>query len=76
MLQGARSLLTRVRMVWTEVSFRALYEGSALFADVQTLLAQHGFRLYALHDGFRGADGELLQADALFLSADVKTPVR
>lgn len=74
-LEGARRLLPRVRMIWTEVSFRAIYEGSALFADVHSLLTQHGFRLYAIHDGFRGTDGELLQGDALFLSDGVTTPV-
>ena len=74
-LQGASAVLARVRMVWTEISFRAMYEGSALFADVHAQLSRHGFRLYSIHDGFRGADGELLQGDALFLSSAVRTPV-
>jgi hypothetical protein len=34
-------------------------------------LSASGFRFYSLHEGFRGADGELLQADALFLAAAV-----
>jgi hypothetical protein len=72
-LKGARQVLPRVRMVWTEISFRAIYEGSALFADVHALLLQHGFRLYSIAEGFRGADGELLQGDALFLAGSVTT---
>lgn len=70
-LRGAAATLERVRAIWVEVSFRALYEGSALFPDVHAFLGARGFRLYSLHEGFRGADGELLQADALFLAPSV-----
>lgn len=74
-LRGATGTLARVRIIWVEVSFVRLYEGSALFADVHAFMKQHGFRLYSLHDGFRGSDGELLQADALFLGPAVETAV-
>jgi FkbM family methyltransferase len=74
-LRGAVAILPRVRIIWSEVSFRALYEGSALFADVHAFLTTHGFRLYSIHEGFRGVDGELLQADALFLAATVPSKV-
>jgi FkbM family methyltransferase len=70
-LRGAAAILPRVRIVWVEVSFRALYEGSALFAGVHEFLSMQGFRLNSIHEGFRGADGELLQADVLFLGAGV-----
>jgi FkbM family methyltransferase len=72
-LRGAARALPRVRMIWIEVSFRPLYDGSALFADVHAFLRRHDFRLNSIHEGFRGADGELLQADALFLSPMVRT---
>jgi len=67
-LRGAVETLRRVRLIWIEVSFVPLYEGSALFADVHALLRQHRFYLHSLHDGFRGDHGELLQADALFIA--------
>jgi FkbM family methyltransferase len=67
-LRGAPSTLRKVRLIWIEVSFVALYEGSALFAEVHGYLRNNGFRLYSLQEGFRGDGGELLQADALFLS--------
>ena len=70
-LRGATTILPRVRIIWAEVSFRALYEGSALFADVHAFLNTQGFRLYSIHEGFRGVDGELLQADVLYLGAGV-----
>jgi FkbM family methyltransferase len=66
-IEGAERMLQQVRLLWVEVSFRSLYEGDAQFDDVHARLFALGFRLYSLHPGFRGADRELLQADALFL---------
>lgn len=65
-LKGAQYSLSRARLVWTEVSFRAQYEGSAIFSEVYDFLNQQGFRLSTLQEGFRGEGRELLQADALF----------
>ena len=65
-LRGAERTLPRVRMVFVEVSFRPLYEGSAVFTDVYGLLRERGFRMLGMEEGFRGTDGELLQSDALF----------
>lgn len=66
-LKGAARSLKRIRLIWTEVSFRTQYEDSALFPEIHEFLLAHGFRFYSIHEGFRGDDGELLQADALFL---------
>ena len=66
-LEGARETLPRVRAVWTEVSFRPLYEGSITFCGVYDLFRTAGFHLVALEDGCRAVNGELLQADALFV---------
>jgi hypothetical protein len=66
-INGALATLARSRLLWIEVSFRSLYEGDAQFDQVHARLLQLGFRLYSLQDVFRGADRELLQADALFL---------
>ncbi len=74
-LRGATTILPRVRLIWAEVSFRALYEGSALFADVHAFLSARGFRLHSIHEGFRGIDGELLQADVLFRGAGVPSAI-
>lgn len=65
-LRGAERSLPRVRMVFVEVSFRPIYEGSAVFADVYAFLRERGFRMLSMEDAFRGTDGELLQADVLF----------
>ena len=65
-LRGAERTLPRVRMVFVEVSFRPLYEGAAVFEEVYALLRENGLRMLSMEEGFRGTDGELLQADALF----------
>lgn len=73
-LKGAVTTLKRTSMVWTEVSFRPMYQGSAVFSDVHAFLFSQGFRLYSLHEGFRGLDREMLQADALFLGPSMEAP--
>lgn len=69
-IDGATRTLSMVRFLWIEVSFRQLYEGDALFSTVHERLSRLGFRLYSLHEVFRGANRELLQADALFLGPE------
>ncbi len=65
-LKGATSCLQRGPAILTEVSFRELYEGQALFSDLVCFLRNHGYELAALgHGTTLGA--ELATADALFL---------
>jgi FkbM family methyltransferase len=68
-LRGGIDTLSRTRMVWTEISFKRLYENSCLFQDVFDLLSGVGFLLYELSPAFRSPCGELLQSDALFVRA-------
>lgn len=68
-IQGAADTLKSTSMVWTEVSFKSLYETSAAFSDICELLTGANFKLFELEPGFRGPDGELLQADALFINS-------
>lgn len=65
-LRGASTVLGKTRYVYLEVSFRPLYEGSCVFAEVYAALTAAGFKLIDLEPGFRSPSGELLQADALF----------
>jgi FkbM family methyltransferase len=66
-LDGAKAVLPRVRAIWLEVSFCSLYEGSLTFEGIQARCRAVGFILANLTEGFRGANGELLQGDALFI---------
>jgi FkbM family methyltransferase len=65
-LAGATSLMKKTRLIWIEVSFKPLYEGSSVFHEIYAMIDAAGFRLVSLSPGFRSADGELVQADALF----------
>lgn len=66
-IRGGQDTLAKTTMVWTEISFKRLYEDACLYYEVFDLLSSAGFRLYDLETGFRSPEGELLQADALFI---------
>jgi FkbM family methyltransferase len=65
--RGGENTLANTSMVWTEVSFKRLYEDACLYSEIYDLLTQRGFALFELESGFRGPSGELIQADALFI---------
>jgi FkbM family methyltransferase len=65
-INGAINTLKITNMVWTEVSFKPLYENSSVFSDIYYLFEKIGFRLTEIEPGFRSPSGELLQADCLF----------
>lgn len=69
-LKGGTKTLERTHFAWIEVSFKPLYEGSALFADIQQFMEAHGFMMINILPGFKGKSGELLQADCLFKKHD------
>ena len=66
-LAGARKTLQKTSLIWTEVSFKPLYEDSSTFAEIYSLMTNSGFKLFEVVPGFRAPDGELLQSDALFV---------
>lgn len=65
-LRGGERSLQAARAVICEVSFRAFYEGQALFPDVLAYLRERGFRLHAFGASLNAGE-PLQQADALFL---------
>ncbi len=67
-VKGGRKTLKRTRLIWCEVSFRRMYDGSALFNEMYALLNDNGFYLAAMEGGFKSSLGELLQADTLFIA--------
>jgi FkbM family methyltransferase len=66
-LRGAPKTLERTRLAWIECSVRPLYEGSATFAEIVELMNEAGFGLHDWDEAMRGAGGELLQVDAVFI---------
>lgn len=67
-IEGAAKTLERVSIIWMEVSFKPLYEGSETLEGMNRLCNEQGFILAHLEEGWRSlSNGELLQADALFI---------
>lgn len=67
-LRGAKETLRQVDYLITEVSYRQLYEGQVLFAELNDLLAAEGFVFRGTFDSLVSPlDGSLVQQDALFV---------
>ncbi len=64
-LRGAKAVLGGCAYVYVECSHIALYKGQALYPEVESFLASHGFRPERrLNEHF--SEGQLIQADYLF----------
>lgn len=71
-LRGARKLLSRgVPCVFTEINFIPLYEGSALFSDIDVFMRRSGYRLLNLYNlSTKQQDWQLCGGDALYVLDD------
>ena len=65
-LTGAKAVLDRVRVIYSEVFFEQLYAGAWLFGETTEFLADHGFKLCGLSNIVHASDGDLVQANATF----------
>ncbi len=69
-LEGAVHTLQRSTLiVYTEVWFNPVYEGSALFSDIDGVLRQQGFFLYDIFKPRYNPDGSIQWADVMFVHA-------
>jgi FkbM family methyltransferase len=67
-LKGGIEALKKTKLVYTEFSFKPLYDQSSVFFDLYKIFYDHGFILASISPGFSSAEGELLQGDALFVN--------
>ena len=76
-LKGGQRLLDnqRVDLIYTEVSLVPHYEDGPLFDEIWSHLRGFGYSLYSLFDIFFAADGQVRQADALFVTDRVRSEV-
>lgn len=72
-LLGAKSMLMKTDAIHIEVSIQSLYEGDSIGFKVWEFLDGEGFVLYGIDPWFRDrlSNGELLQADFLFVKKDL-----
>jgi hypothetical protein len=67
-LRGARRTIDRsTLLIYTEIFFNPLYEGSALLGTIDALLRESGFGLYNIYGPHRDGQGMLTWADAIFV---------
>lgn len=70
-LRGAqRTLRTSTLLVYTEVLFNPLYEGGALFGELDALLRDAGLVLYNIYKPKSDERGLLLWGNAIYVHAD------
>ena len=65
-IRGGAATVSAAAFVIAEVNFEALYEQSALFDDVYSLMLTLGFRLTGMTNPACGYSSHPLQADAIF----------
>jgi FkbM family methyltransferase len=64
-LEGARTMLPRVRVIWLEVSNQQLYKGQRLRSEIEQLLRRQRFAL--AYEESRGEEGDQLYINTRFL---------
>ena len=76
-LLGAGDLVAESKIVFVEVQFVQLYEGCALFSDLDMFLRSKGLDLFQLYNLVRSpADGRLLYGDAIFAKRSLLAGIR
>jgi FkbM family methyltransferase len=73
-LNGAKDLLPKVKLVQLEISLVPLYEGQLLFIDMINKMNNLGFSVFSIIPGFKDPrTGQLLQCDCIFLNDDLSS---
>jgi FkbM family methyltransferase len=67
-LKGCEKILQHIKIITTEIEFVSLYDEQPLFADIDTFLRNHGFRLLNLYELWTHPDGQLTAGDAVYLN--------
>jgi FkbM family methyltransferase len=64
-LEGARPMLPRIRLIWLEVSNQLLYQGQKLRSEIEAMLVSESFTM--AYEESRGAEGDQLYVNRRFL---------
>jgi FkbM family methyltransferase len=75
-VQGAEHLILAsgintlkiTKLLFTEFSYKPMYDGSSTFFDLYQILNQNNFRLVNISEAYKLQNGELVQGDALFVN--------
>lgn len=70
-LKGAKKLLEGpVLAIYTEICFNPMYDGGAVFAEIDLNLRQYGFELKDIYRPKYGPSGLLMWANAIYLNTE------
>ena len=70
-LRGAeKTLRDQALLVYTEIFFNPMYDGGALFGDIDALLRSHGFLLYNIYKPAADSRGMLLHANPIYVHSE------
>lgn len=67
MIEGGEAALSKVDLLYIELSYERFYAGAPLAHEIEELLWHRGFRLRSLHESQMGLNGALAYTNALFL---------
>lgn len=68
-LQGAaRILQSSTLMVYTEIWFNSVYDGGAIYSDIDLFFREYGFALYDMFKPKYGPKGLIMWGNAIFLN--------
>ena len=70
-LQGCQALISNFDYIYCECSFRELYTGQQLAAEVIVWLGKQGFVVQGVYNPYYDSNGVAVQADFLFVREDV-----
>jgi len=69
-LRGAVDTLRTTLVVYTEIFFNPMYEGGALYSEIDLFLRENGFSLFNIYKPRADANGMLDQANAIFVKPE------
>lgn len=67
-LKSGTQTLKKTKMVYTEFSYKPLYENSSTFYDLYHFMYAQNYILAEVSKGYTSQKGELLQGDAIFIN--------
>jgi FkbM family methyltransferase len=69
-LKGATNALSNsILLVYTEIIFTPLYQGGALYSEIDLYLRESGFELYDIYGPKYTSKGQLAWANAIFINS-------
>lgn len=69
-LKGAVETLKDTVLIYTEIFFNPMYEGGAVYSEIDLFLREQGFSLYNIYKPRADHNGMLDQANAIFIRTD------